>query len=213
MTRTRLRFEGHIAGTGSSSGLRVVVGRWDSSPYGAFADVMLETAAGHRVLIAPDAEVADFVASTYAFDEVRIAPVDVVDLRDEGPHPGWRVETDSLVLSIGVGRRTLLGSLLKVVPRRVAVTQAWSRVTDPVSRLTVRGVRTRGSAGGGRLEVYAATDTRRVTSVSGEFDGVDVGALAPVDPPCRFGFSSAPRTPSVTEVVTTVVMPARRASP
>ena len=30
------------------------------------------------------------------------------------------------------------------------------------------------------------------------------GALAPVDPPCRFGFSSTPRRPGVTSVVTTV---------
>jgi hypothetical protein len=30
------------------------------------------------------------------------------------------------------------------------------------------------------------------------------GRLAPVDPPCRFGFSSTPRRPSVTSVVTTV---------
>ena len=29
-------------------------------------------------------------------------------------------------------------------------------------------------------------------------------ALAPVDPPCRFGFSSTPRRPSVTSVVTTI---------
>ena len=28
--------------------------------------------------------------------------------------------------------------------------------------------------------------------------------LTPVDPPCRFGFSSTPRRPSVTQVVTTV---------
>jgi len=35
-------------------------------------------------------------------------------------------------------------------------------------------------------------------------DGVDLGELALVDPPCRFGFSSTPRSPSVTSVVTTV---------
>ena len=58
-----MRFRGAIAGVGSTSGVRVVVGRWDESPYGAFADVMVETVSGHRVLLAPTAEVADFVAT------------------------------------------------------------------------------------------------------------------------------------------------------
>ncbi|WP_239455534.1 hypothetical protein [Nocardioides gilvus] len=207
MNGSRLRFDGHIAGVGSSGGLRAVVGRWDSSPFGAFSDVMLETASGHRVLLAPTSEVAEFVASTYTFDEVRIEPVHVADVWPEGSGGRWFVETPSLTLTIGIGHRTPLGALLRMVPRRIAVAPAWSRVTDPVSRLTVRGVRTRGSAGGGRLEVYGATDTHRITSVSGQFDGVALGALAPVDPPCRFGFSSAPRRPALTEVVTTVVVP------
>ena len=50
---SRLRFAGRIAGVGSTSGVRVVVGHWHSSPLGAFADVMVETASGHRVLLAP----------------------------------------------------------------------------------------------------------------------------------------------------------------
>src|SRR5690606_39583710 len=37
-----LRFRGRIAGWGTASGTRVVVGRWDASPFGAFADVMVE---------------------------------------------------------------------------------------------------------------------------------------------------------------------------
>jgi hypothetical protein len=43
-----------------------------------------------------------------------------------------------------------------------------------------------------------------VTALRGRFDGADLGRLAAVDPPCSFGFSSTPRRPSVTEVVTTV---------
>ena len=69
---TRDRFRGHIAGVGSASGVRVVVGRWHTTPLGSFADAMVETAAGHRVLLAPRQEVADFIAATYSFDEVRI---------------------------------------------------------------------------------------------------------------------------------------------
>lgn len=201
----RLRFAGHIAGIGTTSGVRAVVGRWQTSPFGEFADVMLEAADGHRVLLAPSESVASFVAGTYSFDEVRVEPVQVTDEGDRISPSAWHVETPSLQVWIGVGGRTPLGALLGLVPRPVAASAAWSRVTDPVARVALRGVRTRGSAGGGRFEVYGATGVRRVTSASGRFDGHRLGALAPVDPPCRFGFSSAPRTPSVTEVVTTIM--------
>ena len=47
------RFHGAIAGVGSTSGVRIVVGRWDESPLGTFADVMLAEPDGTRVLLAP----------------------------------------------------------------------------------------------------------------------------------------------------------------
>ncbi|MBE7323558.1 hypothetical protein IEQ44_02685 [Nocardioides sp. Y6] len=196
----RLRFEGHIAGVGTTSGLRAVVGRWSASPLGAFADVMVETATGHRLLLAPSEQVAHFVATTYHFDEVRVESVVVSD-----SPTGWVVETPSLRLRLTVGGRTPLGRLVRLVPPRLATAPAWSRVTDPVARVVMRGVRTRGSAGGGRTEIYGATDVRRITAAHGCFAGADLGSLAPVDPACRFGFSSSPRTPAVTTVVTTIL--------
>jgi len=193
----RDRFRGAIAGVGTTSGTRVVVGRWPVSPYGSFADAMVETATGRRVLLAPTQQVADFVASTYTFDEVRVEPFTVTD--------DWSVRSDSLELDLVVGGVTPLGRLVGLVPRRVAEAPWWCTVTDPVARVVLRGVRTRGSAGGGRREFYGATGVRRLTAATGSFDGVDLGTLAPLDPPPRFGFSSTPRRPSVTEVVTTVV--------
>lgn len=194
------RFRGAIAGVGTTSGVRVVVGRWAESPYGGFADAMVETAAGRRVLLAPSPAVAEFVASTYSFDEVRVELFSVV----AGPD-AWTVRSESLVLVVELGAPTALGRLLRLVPSRVAEAPWWCTVTDPVARLLLRGVRTRGSAGGGRREYYGATGVRRIAGASGSFDGVDLGTLAPVDPPPRFGFSSTPRRPAVTEVVTTVV--------
>jgi hypothetical protein len=191
----RVRFRGAIAGVGSTSGVRVVVGRWEVSPYGAFADAMVETAAGHRVLIAPDHAVADFVGATYAFDQVRVEPLTV---------DGWSVRSSSLELDLAVGRRTVLGHLLRLVPRPVAESPAWCAVTDPVARVVLSGVRTRGSAGGARREWYGATDHHAVASAGGSFDGADLGRLAPMLPPPRFGFSATPTRPSVTRVVTTV---------
>lgn len=199
----RQRFEGAIAGVGSTSGVRVVVGRWDRSPMGAFADAMVATATGHRVLLAPSREVADFVAATYTFDEVRIEPFEV-----RGSRRVWQVRSESLHLDVVVrGERTLLGRLLRMVPRRLATSPAWCAVTDPVARVVMRGVRTRGTAGNGRREWYAATDHRAVLSVAGSFDGADLGDLAPVSPEPRFGFSSTPTRPSVTSLVTTVELP------
>lgn len=199
MTRVRSRFRGFIAGAGSTSGVRVVLGHWPTTPLGPFSDAMVETAGGHRVLLAPREEVADFIAATYVFDEVRIEPFEVVT------SPGaWSVRSPSLALDLAVGRRTALGAALQAVPSRLAESPVWCTLTDPVARVALRGVRTRGVARAGRREWYGATDARVVTSLSGSFDGAGLGSLAPVDPPCRFGFSSTPRRPSVTTVVTTV---------
>jgi hypothetical protein len=192
----RDRFAGAIAGVGSTSGVRIVVGRWDDSPLGSFADVMLAEPDGTRTLLAPDQRVAEFVSSTYSFDRVEIEPVTVT--RD------WQVSASGLELRLEEGTRTWLGRLLRLVPRRLATAPGWTRVTDPVARLLLSGVRTRGTAGNGRREFYGATDVHRITSITGSWRGVDLGELAPVAPEPGFGFGSTPRTPSVTSIVTTV---------
>jgi hypothetical protein len=189
-----------IAGIGSESGTRVVVGHWPVSPLGSFSDAMVETATGHRVLLAPTEEVAAFVAGTYTFDEVRIEPVRVLV---DGPE--WEVTSPSLTLRLTTGSSTLLGLLLRLVPDAVATSPGWCTLTDPVARVVLRGVRTRGTAREGRREYYGATGTRSVRFAAGRFDGTALGRLRPVDPPCRFGFSSTPRRPGVTSLVTTVV--------
>jgi hypothetical protein len=177
----------------------VVVGRWDDGPWGSFADLMVEDPAGHRVLVAPDARTRDFVSATYSFDDVVITPVEVSDTPT-----GWRVASDPLTLDLALGGPTPTGRLLRLVPARLATAPAWCSVTDPVARLLMRGVRTRGSAGRDRREWYGATSARAVASLEGSWRGRPLGDLADVDPPCRFGFSSTPRRPSVTDVVTTV---------
>ena len=196
----RSRFCGEIVGVGSRSGTRIVVGRWKSSPLGTFADAMVETAEGERVLLAPSRQVAEFVEATYFFDSVRIEDMRV----DETLEGSWSVRSASLVLDVEFGGRTLLGRLLRLVPARVAESPGWCTVTDPVARVAMRGVRTRGSAGGSRQEWYGATDHHAVTGLSGSFDGADLGELRPVLPSPRFGFSSTPAKPSITRVVTTV---------
>lgn len=195
----RWRFRGAIAGIGSTSGVRVVVGHWHDTPLGEFSDAMVETAAGHRVLLAPRPEVRDFIAGTYHFDETRIESFSVT-----ATSAAWTVRSPSLSLDLELGRRTALGVLLRAVPGALAGSPAWCTLTDPVARVVMSGVRTRGTARVGRREWYGATDNRAVLGAAGRFEDTDLGALAPVDPPCRFGFSSTPARPTVTTVVTTV---------
>lgn len=86
MTR-RTVFTGHIAGLGSTSGVRMVVGSWLTSPFGQFADVMVETADGERILLAPNDAVAEFVSSTYSFDAVDVGPAVRIRIRRHRARP------------------------------------------------------------------------------------------------------------------------------
>ncbi|MEV0976252.1 hypothetical protein [Streptomyces sp. NPDC049915] len=197
--RARQRFDGWIAGLGTTSGTRIVVGHWPRSPFGPFSDVMIERADGERLLLAPTWRVADFVRGTYLFDTVRVVPVEVT-----ATGGSCTVRAGPLELGFTVGRPGPLGLVLAAVPAPLARSAAWTVVTDPVARLLLRGVRTRGSAVPGRREWYGAGGLWPVTGVSAAFAGDDLGALAPVDPPVRFGFGSVPRRPALTRVTTTV---------
>jgi len=198
----RLRFEGQIAGLGTAEGTRIVVGRWLLSPLGAFADVMVERPGGHRLLLAPNAQVRDFVSSTYSFDETVEAPV----LVSSGAG-GWVVDAGPLRLAFGTGARTPLGWLLRGIPPAVARAPWFATAVDPVARVVLGGVRTKGTAGGGRREWYGASDVHRIVSATASWDGDDLGELRPVRPAVRFGFGSTPAQPSVTSVVSTVQVP------
>ncbi|MTD13834.1 hypothetical protein GIS00_07755 [Nakamurella sp. YIM 132087] len=195
-------FDGAILGIGWTSGVRTVIGVWPRSPLGPIADVMIEMPYGHRVLLAPTTAVADYIAATYTFDEVRVQPVHA---RRSGPAGRrWSVRTTDLDLDLDAGRRTALGVLLQVVPRELAVAPWWVGTLDPVARRVLRGVRTRGTAGGGRTEFYGALDQHRISGATGSLDGVSLGGPAPIDPPVRFGFGSVPPRPSVVRIVTTI---------
>lgn len=191
-------FAGHIAGLGTSSGTRIVVGVWDDSPFGPFADVMVELPSGHRILIAPRQGVADFVASTYSFDEVRIEPVSVARGGE------WSVHTRSLQLRFTPGRPLWVSPVLALVPRPLRRTAAWARLCSPIAARLMPGVRTYGSAGGGRTEWYAASRVRRLTRARATWQGDELGDLAPVTPAVRFGFASSPARPTLTALTSYV---------
>jgi hypothetical protein len=197
---SRWVFDGHIAGVGTGSGLRAVVGIWQTSPFGPFSDVMVQQPSGHRLLLAPTAEVAGFISDTYSFDEVRVLEVATTLARDL-----ITVDAGPLAVRARLGRRTLLGSALLALPRPLAVHPRWLGAISPVAALLSGGSRTSGSAGSGRHEYYGVTDLRGISSAVVSWDGNDAGTLAPILPPVTFGFSSVPSRPSLARVRTTVV--------
>ena len=195
----RLVFTGHIAGAGTGSGLRIVVGRWCDSPFGSFTDVMLQTADDERVLLAPDEAVAEFVSSTYQFDRVAIGALSA-DLSTDL----LTVSADDFDARMRIGGRAPVDALLRFVPRRLAASPRWLRAIDPVAARIVAGVHTYGTAGNGRVEYYGVQRSRRITAIDGRYRGVPFGGLAPLRPPVSFGFSSAPASPQIVEVTTTI---------
>ncbi len=96
------------------------------------------------------------------------------------------VDSSSLRVEFTLGARMPLGRLLHATPRVLSTRPAVTLLTDPVARILMRGVRTRGTAGGHRREYYAATDIHAIT-----------------------GFSSTPRRPAVTSVTTTILVQPR----
>ncbi|TIH39441.1 hypothetical protein D4765_04390 [Subtercola vilae] len=203
--RTReQRFEGRIAGFGSTSGTRFVVGMWQHSPFGRFVDVMIEQPGGHRTLLAPSDAVAEYVSTTYTFDQTTVLDVSFRRI-DGGLRIDARAGTEStLSLSLAVGTLTPLGRLLRAIPPPLATAPAWLTLIDPAARVLVPGARTSGSAGAGRREYYGVRTIRALTAISGHYDGSDVGALARLDPPVTFGFGSAPAAPSLVDLTTVI---------
>ena len=46
--------------------------------------------------------------------------------------------------------------------------------------------------------------SRRITAIDGHYRGVPFGGLADLRPPVSFGFSSAPASPQIVSVTTTI---------
>jgi hypothetical protein len=180
--------------------VRIVVGCWQESPFGAFTDVMVQQPGEQRVLLAPNDAVADFVASTYRFDRVEVGPVAATLEPDR-----LTVRSASLDLEVWIGGPAPLDLLLRGVPGRLATAPWWLRAIDPVASRIVRGVHTAGTAGHGRREYYGVRRSRRVTAVAGRYRGTNLGALQPLRPPVSFGFASAPAAPQLVAVTTTII--------
>jgi hypothetical protein len=192
-------FTGWIAGLGTDSGHRVVVGHWPRSPFGVATDAMVEDPTGHRTLYAPTPQLAEFLAAVYRFDEVRVAPC-----RARPSSPGWTVEAGSLRLSFATGRRPLLGWLLWVMPAPLTRTPWWVGLLDVAARRVLPGVRTQGRTRDGRRQWYGARDLHLIIAADATLDGRGLGTLRAVHPPVGFGFGSVPSRPSLVHLTTII---------
>ena len=181
----------------------MVVGFWCDSPFGTFADVMVENDDAHRTLLAHSEDVAEFVSATYSFDSTELGPVTAALGSD-----ALTVSAPVLQVTARLGGPAPFDWLLRAVPGRLATAPTWLRLIAPVAAVLVHGVRPAGSAGNGRREYYGVRRTRRIASISGTFRGADLGGLTPLSPPVNFGFSSAPRTPQLVSVTSTMDLPA-----
>jgi hypothetical protein len=195
----RDQFTGWIAGFGTGSGCRVVIGHWHRSPYGALTDVMVEDPAGHRTLYAPTSQLGEFLAAVYSFHDVQVARCSA---RCSGPR--WRVQAGPLQVSLIIGRRNLLGWLLWAMPAALARTPWWAGLMDLPARRLLPGVRTRGRSRDGRRQWYGAQDLHPIVAAEAVLDGRDLGALRAVQPPVGFGFGSVPGRPSLVHLTTMI---------
>jgi hypothetical protein len=184
----RVELVGHIGAAGFASGDRVVVGAWTSGPLGPMVDVMWARPDGERVLLAPTEPVAEFIASVYGFDRVEVVAV-------EGTCDGHTLDVVAGPLSI----RLVAGRGWPLPPAWLRPTWCTRFVEGPIAHLAM-GVRTYGVTPTGVREWYRADRWSPVVAGSATLDGVDLGPMGPLDPPCRFGFSEPPRRPSITEV-------------
>ena len=191
----RVELTGHIGAAGFASGDRVVVGAWTSGPLGPMTDVMWARPDGERVLLAPSEPAAAFIGSVYRFDRV-----DVVEVAG-----GWHGR--ALAVAAGpLSIRLVVGRGWALPPRALRPAWVTRYVEGPIARLAL-GVRTYGVTPTGVREWYRADRWWPVTTGTASVDGVDLGAIGPVDPPCRFGFSEPPTRPSVTAVRPRLVFP------
>ncbi|MDP9069617.1 MAG: hypothetical protein M3N53_14935 [Actinomycetota bacterium] len=194
--KSRVRLEGHIIGVGFASGDRFVTGLWEDGPLGAMADVMWARPDGTKVLLGSRPEVTSFVGGVYEFDEHH-----AVEITARLGEHHLEVTAGPLRLEAAIAKPLKAFALRPGFLRRSPL---WVRFEDLVMRpLAGRllgggaGVRLYGRSPSGVREWYCIDSYRRITHASATLDGRDLGPLAPLDPPTRFGFGEFPPRPAV----------------
>ena len=191
------RMEGTIAGCGFASGDRFVAGIWEQGPLGPMNDRMWAQPNGTRILLAEDQRIASYVGGVYEFDRVEVVEFDV---RESTP-ARLRLRAGPIELDLEARRGPRIFDLRPKVLRRA---RWWIRVEDVALRPLVgrfllkgaEGVRGYGMSPSGVREWYAIDSYSPVVAAEGTINGRDLGNMAPLDPPVRFGFSEFPTRPA-----------------
>lgn len=198
--------EGAITGAAFTSGEAVVVGTWARSPFGQFVDVMWRRPDGTRILLAPCAEVAIYVAGLYSFDEVSVVPI-------RGGLTGAQVSVwaGPLAFHARLAAQEWRSWLFALRPRFLRRSPAWITVEDRLARPFVgrllgggAGVRAAGIAPGGQQEYYGADDWRRIATARLTVDNVDAGDMGDFPADFGVGLSAFPTIPSSVRVGTLI---------
>jgi hypothetical protein len=141
---------------------------------------------GRRELLAPDQRAADYVAGIYDFDRI-----EVVDVESRATPSTLALRAGPLEIELaarGGGRVPL--------PRPWWFTR-W--VEGPIARRLL-GVEVHGTSPLGVEEWYQARAWRWIHDGRVRIAGRDQGAVGPVRPPLRVGFSEPPPRPSITDL-------------
>ena len=184
-------FQGRITSSGFQTGDRIVVGSWNSSPFGNFTDIMWAKPDGTRVLIAPTQEIADYVTAMYSFDEVIL---EEIISKEDGRSLSVECKSMELKFSWKGGfaipfKRSLLF---------IATVELF------FARLFF-STRTYGLTRNNRREWYAIDRVSNLSNASARIEGGDAGDMTPMSQPCKFGFSEAPKKPASCEVRTHIL--------
>ena len=199
-----LRFDGHIVGASFASGDTIVAGRWRTSPFGPFADVMWRRADGRRVLLAPTEATRSFVMAHYDFHGSVEAPVRIE--RDEDG--AVRVSGGPIDMTLRVNGVDLPGRLIRLRPRWLRERPAWIAFEDTLLRPVVgplfgaNGVHVHGTTRAGAREWYAIHDVRAATATA-TVDGTSLGATTTLAS-AGFGFSEFPSRSTILRVTSLI---------
>ena len=165
-----------------------MVGSWERSPIGPFADVMWATPHGERRLLVPSGRAAAFVSAVYTFDRV-----DVVSFAHE-------LAGCELDVVAGDVRLHVTGGRVWRVPFARLRTPAVTRwVEGPVAHALLH-VETYGTSPTGVQEWYRADEYRRVVAARATVAGRDLGPLRPRWKAAAFGFSEPPHRAAMVRV-------------
>ena len=174
-------FKGRVISSGFKTGDMVVIGDWNSSPNGAFTNLMWAKPNGTRVLITPSKELGDLVSSLYSFEEVIVSRMEI-----ERTEKSIEVNCDLGSVSMQWGTTVPIPFSR---PRWVI-----ANLEAPFARLFF-GTKTHGTTRDGRKEWYHVRGFARMKSARLELDGRSSSQMTGMAPSACFGFSNPPRIP------------------